>query len=67
MSKNVNFASFANLIEEANESFINGNIDKYNESAKNLNDYIGWQALRYLTKDNEHKDSRKKTRTTRKS
>lgn len=67
MSKHAKFATFANLLEEANTLFIKGKAAEYNSAAKDLNDYIGWQALRYLTTDNEHKDSRKKTRTIRKS
>lgn len=67
MSQHAKFATFANLLEEADTLFTQGKIAEYNEAAKDLNEYIGWQALRYLTKDNEHKNSRKKTRTTRKS
>lgn len=67
MSKHSNFATFTSLTERANTLFTEGKVAEYNEAAKDLNEYIGWQALRYLTNANENRNSRKTSKTIRKS
>jgi hypothetical protein len=61
------FQTFDSLLNRVNATFTKGTVSEYNSAAKDLNEYIGWQALRYLINDNENRNSRKKTKTVRKS
>ena len=61
------FQTFESLLNRVDTTFIKGTVSEYNSAAKDLNEYIGWQALRYLINDNENRNSRKKTKTVRKS
>jgi len=61
------FQTFESLLNRVNTTFTKGTVSEYNSAAKDLNEYIGWQALRYLINDNENRNSRKKAKTVRKS
>jgi len=62
------FETFDTLLNKAKKLFIEGNATEYNQAALELNEYIGWTALRYITiSKDEDRNTRKKTKTTRKS
>jgi hypothetical protein len=41
------FQTFESLLNRVDTTFIKGTVSEYNSAAKDLNEYIGWQALRY--------------------